>query len=298
MLALVEPSFTYSSPDADTDHFECKLDAGAFATCPDAGTSYTNLSDGSHTFSVRAVDAAGNADASPDARTWTIDAGSPDTTPPDTRIDSGPADGSTGPDDDPAFTYSSPDTDTDHFECKLDAASFATCPDAGVSYSDLADGPHSFQVRAVDGAGNADGSPAARTWTIEAPEPPSAGPICKGVKATIRGTEGDDELVGTPGTDVFRARRGDDEIRGGGGSDLICGGPGDDRIGAGAGSDQVKGREGADHIAGGPGDDVLNGGDGDDRLSGNAGLDQLIGGLGRDTCLGGPPASEDLLSGC
>ena len=51
---------------------------------------------------------------------------------------------------------------------------------------------------------------------------------CKGKAATIRGTRGDDVIVGTAGVDVIAARAGDDTIRGLGGNDLVCAGPGDD----------------------------------------------------------------------
>jgi MYXO-CTERM domain-containing protein len=62
--------FTFSSPDA-TATFECSVDGGAYAACP-ATYSTGTLADGSHTLSVRAVDAAGNVDATPATATWTV----------------------------------------------------------------------------------------------------------------------------------------------------------------------------------------------------------------------------------
>lgn len=62
-----------------------QLDAGTWAACTSPKT-LTGLIDGSHTFSVRATDAATNTDATPATRTSTID-----TTPPQTSPTPGPA---------------------------------------------------------------------------------------------------------------------------------------------------------------------------------------------------------------
>lgn len=53
--------------------YECRLDAGAFAPCNTGTVTYSGLSVASHTFTVRALDAAGNATASATV-TWTVQA--------------------------------------------------------------------------------------------------------------------------------------------------------------------------------------------------------------------------------
>ncbi len=69
-------SYTGSDTGSGVASYQVKLDAASFATGT-SPTAYTSLVDGSHTFQVRAVDVAGNVDASPASYTWVVD-----TTPP------------------------------------------------------------------------------------------------------------------------------------------------------------------------------------------------------------------------
>lgn len=72
-----------------------------------------------------------------------------------------------------SFTYTAEPALEAEFECQLDGAVFATCPTAGKAYpGPLAQGSHTFEVRAVNSAG-ADASPAAYTWTVDV-TPPTA----------------------------------------------------------------------------------------------------------------------------
>jgi alpha-tubulin suppressor-like RCC1 family protein len=154
-------SFAFSTSEPGTGStFECQLDAETFVAC-DSPKALTSLSEGSHTFSVRAIDAAGNRDASPATRTWLVD-----TIAPDTSIVSGPS----GTTSSTSATFSLASTETDSsFECRLDGQrAWSACP---ATYDVLAEHTHTLQARAVDQAGNPDTSPAARTWTIDTASP-------------------------------------------------------------------------------------------------------------------------------
>src|SRR5215208_211287 len=90
--------------------------------------------------------------------------GSADTTPPDTVINSGPS--GTIKTTDTRFTFSSTEANS-KFECSLDGADFSACS-SPKQYTGLANGSHTFKVRATDAAGNTDQSPASRTWKVRA----------------------------------------------------------------------------------------------------------------------------------
>jgi hypothetical protein len=94
-----------------------------------------------------------------------------DCTPPDTTIDSGPS--GTTADTTPTFGFSATEGGST-FECALDGGAFGACSGAGATHTTavLAEGPHTFSVRATDPAGNTDASPAEQTFTVDIPDPP------------------------------------------------------------------------------------------------------------------------------
>ena len=103
----------------------------------------------------------------------------------------------------------------------------------------------------------ADGVPV-RLFSARIHEPIRA--ACKGVAATILGTDADDTIVGTQGDDVISLGAGHDTVFGLGGDDQICGGHGDDEIMGGPGLDQLFGEGGRDTLIGGVDHDVVDGG--------------------------------------
>ena len=157
-------SFTSSEPGSS---FECRLDdtfgSQPFLPCSSGG-SWTNLSNGSHKLEVRAV-RAGVPDSTPDSYTWSVD-----TSFPETEISEGPPNPSTSRQAIFGFTSSDPSAT---FQCRLDSnqeADFQNCSTPR-SYDNLADGSHTFDVRAVRPPTQVDPTPARHTWTIDATAP-------------------------------------------------------------------------------------------------------------------------------
>jgi len=150
-------SFEFNS-DESTATFECQLNTGGWAVCPSPQT-LSSLADGSHTFEVRAKDTLGNTDATPESYTWTVDTTAPSTTLTSTSKPTNPSNVATA-----SFEFSSDDS-TATFECKLDTGGWAVCTSQH-TLSGLADGSHTFEVRAKDAAGNVDATPESYTWTI------------------------------------------------------------------------------------------------------------------------------------
>src|SRR5262249_45340792 len=119
---------------------------------------------GSHTYYVRAVDNAGNVESTA-TYTWTVD-----TVAPSTVIDSGPSQPySTSSSANFVFHATDATSGVNHLETQLDGGGFAT-QSSPQSFSGLSEGSHTFQVRAVDNAGNVE-SAVTYTWSIDLTDP-------------------------------------------------------------------------------------------------------------------------------
>ncbi len=174
--ASASATFTFSSADTSVS-FAASLDGAAYAAATSPAT-FTGLADGSHTFSVRAIDAAGNVDATPASFTWTVD-----TTAPETTLDTTPANPSASAS--ATFTFSSTDTSAS-FAASLDGAAYAAAT-SPATFTGLADGSHTFSVRAIDAAGNVDATPVSFTWSVDSTAP-TAPTIVSVSSASIAGT--------------------------------------------------------------------------------------------------------------
>ena len=153
-------SFSFTASDAGPG-FECRIDGGAFADCS-SPKAYSGLTEVSHTFEVRAEDAAGNVDATPAAHTWTVDLTAPNTSFLSTP--SSPSANTT-----PTFGLGSTESPST-FECDLDSGGWAPCSTPFTTPA-LGDGSHTVKTRATDAAGNADATEATHTWLVDATAP-------------------------------------------------------------------------------------------------------------------------------
>lgn len=154
-----------SDPDSDPLTYNW---TGPFGTV--SGVSHTvTLPLGTHTVTLTVNDGQATA-------TDTVNITVRDTTPPDTIMNSsvdgnGAAVASGGSTLSGSITLTFGGADAVGvvgFQCRLDGAAYAPCT-SPVGYSALAIGNHTFQVRALDTAGNIDPSPAGFTWAVVTP---------------------------------------------------------------------------------------------------------------------------------
>jgi len=155
-------SFTFSDTEVGVS-FLCQLDGDAFSACSSPKT-YPSLSQGTHTFSVKAQDTVGNQSGAA-SFAWTIDT----TAPPKPVITATPA----NPTNQNSASFSFTDTQAGvSFRCQLDQSASSVCSNPVFYPGPLSQGKHSFSVRAKDAAGNLSG-PATFNWTIDTTPPPT-----------------------------------------------------------------------------------------------------------------------------
>jgi large repetitive protein len=147
-------SFNFSDTEANVSYV-CQLDAQTAFACA-TPASVTQLSEGPHTFTVSATDAAGNTGpGSVASYSWTVDL----TAPAKPTVTVADPSGTTA-------TLSLSDSESGvTYLCALDGSVPAAC-DAAPSFSDLSGGPHTVLVQAIDQAGNLS-LPQSKTWTVD-----------------------------------------------------------------------------------------------------------------------------------
>lgn len=181
------PTFGFSA-DEPGSSFECRFDIAAFALCSGPGSTHTPaapLSDGAHTFAVKATDQEGNTDPTPASTGFTIDtvaptnpslsssSHSPDVVSTDPTVTvsfDGSEDALSGVD---GFSYlwnTSPGTTPDTTkEAEQDAT--------GTTSPALADGSsHWFHLRTRDNAGNWSAAAHLGPFVIDTSLPPPPPP--------------------------------------------------------------------------------------------------------------------------
>jgi fibronectin type 3 domain-containing protein len=153
------PDFTFSSSEPTGATFECSIDGAAYAACSTPKTLGA-LSNGSHTFAVKAIDTAANHSTVAASWTWTVDTVAP--TVPATYQLIGPA----SRPDPPQFKFSAA-TDAhgpivyrllrDTVDTGIVAStcgSFLCATDSSIIADGSDDGIYHYAVTATDAAGN------------------------------------------------------------------------------------------------------------------------------------------------
>jgi hypothetical protein len=162
--------FEFSAADQTSVTFQCRLDDSAFQACSTPpGQDYSNLTNATHTFTLKGTDAAGNESTT--HYSWLVDTVRPVVTIDPTSTPRNPTN-QTGA----SFRFSS-NKEPSTFQCKLDAGTFSSCT-SPQTYGPLGEGAHVFSVRATDSLGHR-GPAATYSWTIDL-TPPAAPSIDSG----------------------------------------------------------------------------------------------------------------------
>ena len=177
VLATRSAELRFHSTRADA-RFECLVDEGAWQACA-SPLGLTGLTDRVHSATVRSVAPGGWVElVAATATRWRTEAA-----PPDTRITELPDPAAKQPE----IAFAADEASL--FDCRLDGGDWAYCAEfgwgkasltGGFSFRGVADGPHVFEVRAIDESGRVEPEPARWVFTFDRREPETriqAGPV-------------------------------------------------------------------------------------------------------------------------
>jgi PKD repeat protein len=280
-VAGEEITFTSTSTDSDgaIETTEWDLDDdGMFddATGPVATTTFPTA--GNYEVAVRVTDDDGDSDV--DTKVIQVAAAPPPNQAPVASFEFSPV--NPAPGETVTFTSTSSDPDGTILTHEWDLDGDGNYDDGiggQISRAYLVAGLYGIGVRVTDdrGAfavsrgllqvGNLGSGPGVTPPPTTGQQGGGAGSVrCRGLEATLTGTQGNDIMRGTESADVIAGLGGSDRIRSLGGDDVVCGGGEADRIALGTGDDTALGGPGRDRIGGGSGEDRCRGGRGRDIL--------------------------------
>jgi Subtilase family len=155
LSSQARPAFAFAASEPAS--FTCAFDRAAPQPCESPFVAASALADGTHDFEVVATDQVGNVGHS--STSFSID-----TVPPSVALTVPP---SPSANRSPSFAFSA--TEPAAFTCTVDGQS-QPCGSPFVVPAPLADGPHAFQVTAVDPAGNSGHATASFTVLASPPQ--------------------------------------------------------------------------------------------------------------------------------
>lgn len=154
-------TFTGTLGAAAITAFECRLDNGTYSACT-SPMNYSGLSQGAHTFYLRAMD-SNSQPSNPVTAMWTVDTVVPATPVITANVTAQTSMTSASM----QFSASDSGSGIASYQCSLDSAAFATCTSPR-SLTGLSVAAHNFRVKAFDNAGN-ESAIATYNWTIVPP---------------------------------------------------------------------------------------------------------------------------------
>ena len=152
--------FEFGATDQTSVTYQCQLDGGALQGCT-SPKDYSGLPNGTHTFTLKGTDAAGNSSTT--SYTWLVDLVNPLVAIADRPRNPTNQTGA-------SLSFSS-NKNPGTFQCQLDGEAFSTCT-SPKTYGPLGEGAHSFSVKATDLL-NHTGPTANFSWVIDLTPPPA-----------------------------------------------------------------------------------------------------------------------------